>query len=259
MSINTIFETSGKTAMPRKTVSVPTRMLVKKGLIKGRVFHHGRGKADADEEVMRELGDSYDEYDPNYAPDIEPLSRQYDVVISNYVLNTLPLSARDGVWKQLKAVVGNGIGYLTVRGIGDKSSLKGVEKLEDGIVMSRGTFQKFFSIEELSEEAGMYFNTVELVHGSNKSAGFTIAVSDDGLTRLSQPEVRAIQKDIHSMPLEKSAVRFLKNGQALNIVTGDLASRGSNVMYHPVYWDMPRKIANYIGKLLKVRVDYQAG
>lgn len=48
-------------------------------------------------------------------------------------------------------------------------------------------------------------------------------------------------------------VRFLHNGQALNITTGDLASKGSNVMYHPVYWNFTKDTAKKIAKWLGVK------
>ena len=49
-------ETAGKTAMTRRGVSVPTRELLKKGLLKGSIFHHGRGKADLDADEMKAIG-----------------------------------------------------------------------------------------------------------------------------------------------------------------------------------------------------------
>jgi hypothetical protein len=53
--------------------------------------------------------------------------------------------------------------------------------------------------------------------------------------------------------------RFLYNGQALNIQTGELASRGSNVIYHQHYWRWDKETAKEIAKDLgeKVRVVWQ--
>ena len=46
-------------------------------------------------------------------------------------------------------------------------------------------------------------------------------------------------------------VRFLLNGRALNITTGDLSSKGSNVIYRPVYWTFSKatvkKICDWLG------------
>ena len=43
---------------------------------------------------------------------------------------------------------------------------------------------------------------------------------------------------------ENKPARFLANGQAANIRTGVLCSKGSNIMYHPVYWDRPKSFLN---------------
>jgi hypothetical protein len=50
---------------------------------------------------------------------------------------------------------------------------------------------------------------------------------------------------------ETQPCRFLKGGQAMDLLSGDLASKGSNVMYHPVYWnltaDTAKKVAGWTG------------
>ncbi len=50
---------------------------------------------------------------------------------------------------------------------------------------------------------------------------------------------------------ETKPVRFLSSGQALNITTGELCSKGTNVMYHPVYWTFAKatvdKICGWLG------------
>ena len=53
--------------------------------------------------------------------------------------------------------------------------------------------------------------------------------------------------------------RFLYRGQALNIQTGDLSSRGSNVLYHRHYWRWDKETALAIAKDLgeEVRVVWQ--
>ena len=38
-----------------------------------------------------------------------------------------------------------------------------------------------------------------------------------------------------------TAARYLHNGGAVNILTGETCKRGVNVIYHPVYWDFPRE------------------
>jgi len=46
-------------------------------------------------------------------------------------------------------------------------------------------------------------------------------------------------------------VRFMFGGRALNIETGELSSKGANIMHQTVYWGFPRetsrKIAEWLG------------
>lgn len=64
--------------------------------------------------------------------------------------------------------------------------------------------------------------------------------------------------------VRNSATRILINGQAMNVTTGEVASRGSNVMYHPVYWDLNREAAKTMQQFVqnnnpgqRVTMDYQ--
>lgn len=68
------------------------------------------------------------------------------------------------------------------------------------------------------------------------------------------PKLPASRHAYYTSKLVKNGVpvRFLYKGQALNIVTGQLASKGSNVMYHPVYWSFDRATANELAKELGV-------
>jgi len=49
----------------------------------------------------------------------------------------------------------------------------------------------------------------------------------------------------------KTAMRFFTSGHNVNIVTGSLASRGSNVLYHTVYWDLSPTAAKAAIEMLK--------
>jgi len=65
---------------------------------------------------------------------------------------------------------------------------------------------------------------------------------------------------------KNSATRILINGQNFNIETGQALPRGTNVMYHMVYWDLTRETANMMKDFVqkqnpgqRVTMDYQAG
>ncbi len=44
-------------------------------------------------------------------------------------------------------------------------------------------------------------------------------------------------------------VRFIHDGCAVNIITGDRNSKGCNVMYQKVYWNFPKEVAKEIALL----------
>lgn len=51
-------------------------------------------------------------------------------------------------------------------------------------------------------------------------------------------------------------VRFLFQGRALAIGTGHLCSKGSNVIYHPVYWGFDETTAKEIANELGVKAVF---
>jgi hypothetical protein len=159
------FVMAGKTAMVRGRVSVPTRWLLENDRLGGDLLHHGRGRAEQDCEIMRDKAGHYCEYDPNYAADSSVLRREYDVVVSNFVINTLPPSPRALAWQQIaKCTKGGGVAYIAVRSSKDRS-IKGVPFL-DGVRTKRNTYQKGFTPEEAVMEGGAYFQGVQVVFRS---------------------------------------------------------------------------------------------
>jgi hypothetical protein len=169
---------AGRTAISRRGISVPTRMLLDTGRIpKGvSVLNHGRGKADADAAALTNAASEYAEYDPNYAPNPKALERRYDIVVSNYVINVLPSDLREEAWKDIARTTG-GVAYITVRSTGDKSIYKG-KKYKDGFIMSTGSFQKPYTAKGFVQEAKKHFKTVEVIAGTQGGIRWTIAASD---------------------------------------------------------------------------------
>ena len=53
-------------------------------------------------------------------------------------------------------------------------------------------------------------------------------------------------KSLHRYELSSTnkPFRILTNGCAINIVTGFLSPKGTNIMYHPVYWDRPKEFVS---------------
>ena len=171
-----------RTAITRRGLSVPTRELIRLGYLQqgSTTLNHGRGKADDDAAQLKKLAGKgrYAEYDFHFAPDRAVLDNRYDTVVSNFVLNVLEPNHRHEAWKDIANSTG-GTAYITVRSTGDKS-IRG-EPHEDGVLVKRGkkaNFQKPYSSEDLVDEAGRYFNTVELVKTRSGGNSWTIAASD---------------------------------------------------------------------------------
>jgi hypothetical protein len=68
--------------------------------------------------------------------------------------------------------------------------------------------------------------------------------------KLNDQQMREISQELVKTD-ETKPVRFLSGGRALNITTGTLCDRGTNVMYHPVYWNFKpatvKKIVEWLG------------
>jgi DNA phosphorothioation-associated putative methyltransferase len=87
------------TAISRKNMSVPTKYLLKKGLLGKKVLDFGCGKGE-DVRQLRAAGFEADGYDPYYAPEVK-LGRDYDTVICNYVFNVIAPEERHHAWNNL--------------------------------------------------------------------------------------------------------------------------------------------------------------
>jgi ATP adenylyltransferase len=119
---------SHKTAISRKTLPLPTRWLLGRGLLKGVILDYGCGKCFE----LNNLFFVSDGYDPHYRKDgIEHSS--YDTIICNFVLNVIESpAARQGVIDDIQYLLApGGIAYISVRN--DKEKLNGCTK--------RGTWQ----------------------------------------------------------------------------------------------------------------------
>jgi ATP adenylyltransferase len=88
--------------------SKPSRLLVHNKLTVGDVLDYGCGKGrDAD-------AFGWDKFDP-YFHNVE-LTKQYDTIVCNYVLNVVPLDEEKEVLKKISdALKPNGKAYLSVR------------------------------------------------------------------------------------------------------------------------------------------------
>jgi len=111
---------SHRTAITRKHISLPTRYLLENNLLHGNVVDYGCGKG-MNADIL-----SIDKYDPYYFP--MTITKKYDTVICNYVLNVIPDEAdRQDVISAMKLILKKqGTIYISVRA--DKKNLNGWTK-----------------------------------------------------------------------------------------------------------------------------------
>ena len=144
---------SEKTQIARKGLSAPMRVILDKygPLLKGkRILHFGEGKAYEDTLALTTLGPCL-AYDPHskfeYSRDEGLLDFEYDLIVSNYVFNTLPPVERQEAFNKIKHTPC----IITVRADRANGSV-----FADGVVTSRGTFQKQYTPQEAAREFGGY-------------------------------------------------------------------------------------------------------
>ncbi len=117
-------DNSHLTAIRRNKLSAPTKHLLDRGLLVGRVLDFGCGRGfDCDF-----LG--IDGYDPHWRP--QELVGKYDTIFCNYVLNVLEPAEQQAVLRRLVGLLQEGgRSYIAVRA--DRKALKGWTR--------RGTYQ----------------------------------------------------------------------------------------------------------------------
>jgi len=58
----------------------------------------------------------------------------------------------------------------------------------------------------------------------------------DRINGLTDKQLEALPQEIDAT---RKPVRFLANGQAVNLCTGICHAKGSNIINHNIYWDRP--------------------
>jgi len=162
----------------RTKISTPTRMLIKRKLIKGDVLHHGSGTATYDTDAMIEVADSVTEHDPNYNNNPEALNKKYDTIVSNYVLNCLVPEERKQVITEISnALKPSGKAFITVRGKGLNRN-RVISNIEDGVKTSIGTFQKTYTPQALIDDLKHNFNSIKIIKGKGIGIGIMFITAE---------------------------------------------------------------------------------
>lgn len=79
-------------------------------------------------------------------------------------------------------------------------------------------------------------------------------------SRICGPKLTPAQVKLYKACLVNKGlpVRFLYRGGALDILTGDVTPRGTNVMYQTVYWNFTPETAREIAAVLDVRAVFDS-
>lgn len=138
-----------RTALQRYSLSTPMQALWKHGYLDGRctVFDYGCGRGD-DLRLLKELGVDASGWDPHFAAQHE--KRQSDVVNLGFVINVI-----EDLKERREALMGAfslSRKVLAVSAlIGGRTAYEQHRLFRDGVLTTRGTFQKYFSQQELRD------------------------------------------------------------------------------------------------------------
>ena len=65
---------------------------------------------------------------------------------------------------------------------------------------------------------------------------------------LNEKQLMSLTTDVND---ERKPFRLLAEGQAVNVVSGRCSSKGSNIFYHPVYWDRPKAFIDQVLEFMR--------
>lgn len=133
LEINKV-KTYGKTAISRKTPSLPMRWLHKNGLLDGkRMLDFGSGRG------FDAFYFSMEEYDPHHYP--EKPRGTFDVITCNYVLNVVEPSEVPQILSEIRSLLKeDGVAYVSVRRDKDTLKRQHLVKLSEEVIKENSNF-----------------------------------------------------------------------------------------------------------------------
>lgn len=152
-----------RTAIKRNRLSKPVQIYKDKIISKSLDMGCGHGQ---DVQILQSEGYDILGYDKYFQQDTMILKENtYDTVICNYVLNVIPyIDERLMVLHDINDLLKDtGKAYITVRPKREEYTLKHKTEFRDGWLTSIGTFQKFYTAEDLAEEVGNVFGDIKVI------------------------------------------------------------------------------------------------
>lgn len=138
-----------RTALQRYSLSTPMQALFRHGYLDGRgtVFDYGCGRGD-DVRILKQLGVDAAGWDPHFAAWNE--KREADVVNLGFVINVIEeLRERRQALTGAYALARKVLAVAAL--IGGRTAYEQHRLFRDGVLTTRGTFQKYFAQQELRE------------------------------------------------------------------------------------------------------------
>ncbi len=136
-----------RTAMARRALSTPMQALWRHGYLAAphSVFDYGCGRGD-DLAALRAIGLEARGWDPYFAPEGPRVAS--DVVNLGFVLNVIEdLEERASALRSAYALAGKVLAVSAL--VGGRTAFERYRLFRDGVLTSRGTFQKYFAHAEL--------------------------------------------------------------------------------------------------------------
>lgn len=168
----------GNTAISRKTHSIPYRVLLEKGYLNKdkRILDFGCGKG-FDVETLKEQGyniKGFDKFQDKYNDSsIIEYCNSFDLVTCNYVFNVIEdIEERKELLTMLKD-----LGWVVIISVrADIKSVKNTwKKHNDGYITPKGTFQKFYTMEDVERDFNnnMFWN-FEVIRSTSSEIIFSL-------------------------------------------------------------------------------------
>ena len=136
-----------RTAIVRSAMSLPLQLMVRQKILKqgNSVLDYGCGQGD-DVAALKSAGYETTGWDPHFEPDFE--RRPADVVNLGFVLNVIEenterISTLKKAWSYAQTAMS-----VAVMLVG-RADISGARPYKDGVMTSRGTFQKYFTQHEI--------------------------------------------------------------------------------------------------------------
>jgi len=138
---------------------------------------------------------------------------------------------------------------------GKKLKLRSKDAEERNKIWKDEFMGEWSKLSDKWQEQGISYSAIKSNQKSS-AFGYAARIQSHYAPKLTEEQAAELKKEIVK---DGHPVRFLYSGEALDIMTGKTAGRGTNVIYHPVYWNFTKDTAKKIAKWLNVKPVFDQG